>query len=554
MSTSLVRSPLFQLSLLALLGAMFPASVRAIEPDSPEVKAAIQRGITFLEGTAAGDMGHRALVGLTFCKFGADKTHPKIKEALDSVRGIAKNAEQLNDNIYPTGVAILFLCALDPSEYRQDIEALVKSLHRRQKNHGAWGYPAGNHAATCDTSMTQYAVLGMWEAEDQAGVPTPPQVWDRAAAWVLLTQGLDGGFGYQGHPANNFETRTKQDNSSHSMTAAAMGSLYIIKDRVGLSELKKPAMDDTPAALKPFENPEERKARLKTQIDEKFFTRTQSSGDAWMNKNFTIEKPTGWLHYYLYALERYESLREAEMRKKELDKSPRWYEQGARFLLRTQNVNGSWESQSKEVADTCFGILFLLRSTKKSLEKSSFAKFEAGVMVGGRGLPAANDVRLRAGQVVAAPLAGTTPELLAVCANPKHPNYKKAIEGLHDLADVGEPSVLKENGPALAKLALIGKGDARLAAIRAISRSRDLDQVPVLIHLLNDANFDVLRESRDALRGISRKFDGIGPGLRPTADERAKAIDQWKAWYLSIRPDAELEVIVPEPEINLSAS
>jgi hypothetical protein len=271
-----------------------------------------------------------------------------------------------------------------------------------------------------------------------------------------------------------------------------------------------------------------------------------------MNKNFTIEKPSGWLHYYMYALERYESLKEADSsKKKELDKSPRWYEQGARFLLRTQNVNGSWESQSKEVADTCFGILFLLRSTKKSLEKSSFHKFDAGVMLGGRGLPNAAEVRLRAGQVVAKPLTASTKDLLATCANPKHPDFKKAVEALHDLAVSGEPSALKEHAAQLAKLALKGKSEARVAAIQAISRSRDLDQVPVLIYLLNEQNVDVLRESRDALRVISRKFDGIGPGLKPTPEERAKAIEDWKAWYLSIRPEADLEIVVPD---NASAS
>jgi hypothetical protein len=326
------------------------------------------------------------------------------------------------------------------------------------------------------------------------------------------------------------------------MTVAGMGAFYIVRDRLGLTDLKKPSLDDTPSALKPFETPEERKARLKTRVDEKYFTRTLSAGDSWMTKNFTIDKPSGWHHYYLYALERYETLREFEMRKK-LEKTPRWYDQGARFLVRTQAVNGSWESESKAPADTCFGILFLLRSMKKSLEKSSLLKMTAGLMVGGRGLPEAPEVRVRDGKVVVKPLAGSPAELSESLSNPDNPNFDEAVEALQELASKGDPAKIKPLAGILNKLARSGPRLARLAAIRTIGRGRDLDQTPLLIHLLNDRDLEIMRESRDALRLLSRKFDGIGPGLKPTDEERAEAIEAWKGWFLSIRPDADLETI-----------
>ena len=50
--------------------------------------------------------------------------------------------------------------------------------------------------------------------------------------------------------------------------------------------------------------------------------------------------PDWWTFYYLYAYERYASFRElAEGR---TDKEPAWYNDGARFLLKKQEDNGSW--------------------------------------------------------------------------------------------------------------------------------------------------------------------------------------------------------------------
>ena len=51
-------------------------------------------------------------------------------------------------------------------------------------------------------------------------------------------------------------------------------------------------------------------------------------------------------------------------------------------------------------------------------------------------------------------------------------------------------------------------------------------------------------EARDALRFMSRKFEALGPEIPEGTYEvdefekaRRKAIEQWKAWYLSVRPE-----------------
>ena len=65
--------------------------------------------------------------------------------------------------------------------------------------------------------------------------------------------------------------------------------------------------------------------------------------------------------------------------------------------------------------------------------------------------------------------------------------------------------------------------------------------MPTLLYALTDPDPEIVREARDALRRISRRFQGFGMPDKPTELERHAGIRKWQAWYLAIRPDAELE-------------
>ena len=103
-----------------------------------------------------------------------------------------------------------------------------------------------------------------------------------------------------------------------------------------------------------------------------------------MKKNPGIVTTDGWVFYYLYALERCMSFR--ELIEQSAEKEPAWYNTGVEYILKTQRSDGSWMGpEANTIADTAFAVLFLMRSTKKSIEKAK--SYGAGEMIGGRGLP-----------------------------------------------------------------------------------------------------------------------------------------------------------------------
>ncbi|NLZ01372.1 MAG: hypothetical protein GXY25_12635, partial [Pirellulaceae bacterium] len=58
---------------------------------------------------------------------------------------------------------------------------------------------------------------------------------------------------------------------------------------------------------------------------------------------------------------------------------------------------------------------------------------------------------------------------------------------------------------------------------------------------MSDPERDIVLAARDGLRRISRKTHGFQMPDDFDEGDRRSAIDQWKRWYLAIRPDAEFE-------------
>jgi len=544
------RGAVWTAGVVLLAVALVPCPAPAFTPDSPEVKRAVARAVSYLASDAAGEArpGGKALIGLALLKSGAGAEHPRVVEAVGAVRGVLGNCDPKKvsfEEMYSPGLATIFLITLDPSRYSAEIQCLLDYLQLQQKPHGGWGYP---QMETGDTSMTQYTALCCWEAT-QAGFRVPIESIEKVATWLLKTQDPSGAFGYQGNVSKDF-TPIQQGPIRNSLSAAGLGSVYICADLLGVVDEREDRNNGLPPALKEVDGGRGRpRDRLvaKTQLDPRLFRAAQARGNRWTAANYVID-PAEWTHYYLFALERYWSFREtAEVRAgtRRPEENPKWYDDGVRFLIKTQAENGSWTGTNEgPPVNTAFGTLFLLRSTKKSIEKAR--SFGDGLLVGGRGLPKeTGGAEVRMGKVVAKPLVERVEELLAVLESRENPAFEQALELLGELPPQ-ELEALK--GGQAAKLRRLagdrapsGWPEARRAAVRALAKTGNLDNVPTLIYALGDADAEVAREARDALRRISRRPGGFGLSERPAEVDRRTAIEQWKAWYLAVRPDAEFD-------------
>lgn len=497
--------------------------------DSPEVKDAIEKAIKFLESDAAGEnrLGAKALVGLTLLKAGREADHPRITQAVAAIQNALRDKQpaDLGLDIYSTGLSAIFLITLDPSKYAPEITALLAYLQSVQKDHGGWGY---KDKPTGDTSMTQYGVLASWEAA-QVGFKVPHESIEKVTKWLMRTQDPSGAFGYQGNVSESGPL-VKQQGIRLSMVAAGLGSTYICANLLGLSA-RIERDEELPKALRPVQA---EAAVPKTTINAKLLRETQMHGNAWLRSNFKID-PDGYTHYYLYALERYYSFREAA----EGERDSKWYSDGAAYLIRTQAENGSWTSKCTAVPDTSFGTLFLLRSAKKSIEHARY--YKAGLATGNRGLPR-NTTRVvaEAGRLVARPVLESPEKLLAALADPDSPQHVVAIESLAAFSTAECRQLAADGGERLRQFARQGSAPVRAAAVRALGRSGDTVWAPAAIRALSDSDPAVVREAIESLSRLSRRPLTAAEIDAAAADPPA-AIRQWKDWYRAIRPNAQFE-------------
>ncbi len=531
--------PMVFCTVLFLLGAGVPVAVEAYTPKSPEVRAMIDRGIKFLESEKANDdrLGAKALSAMALVKHGARRNHPRVQMAVEAVQKATQGSDpaKLSEDIYSTGLSIIFLVTLDPQKYGKEITFFLESLRSRQKDNGGWGYA---RFGTGDTSMTQYGVLSHWEAA-QAGINISTETIEKVAIWLSKTQDPTGGFGYQGKVSRSADP-VRQYEISLSMTAAGLGSTYICSDILGLLERRERRASGVPAALTKVEkdDPEAGSTQRKTTLSRQLFQTVQGRGMGWMKQNDKIEDGK-YVYYSLYALERCMSFRELAEGIGDSKDGPKWYNDGVAFVKENQKEDGSWRSSgSGSTPATAFAILFLMRSTKKSIQKAK--NLGGGMLVGARGLPKDTDqVELLGGKVVAKAKMGAADRLLKLINATEDVDYSQAADLLAELPPHEAEAATKKHTEAFRRLVADKSPEARIAAIRALATHRNLENVPTLIYALTDPDLVVLREARDALRRIGRKPKGFGLTEEPSQAERLVAIGKWKAWYLAVRPDAE---------------
>src|SRR5262245_1507770 len=523
--------------LAAAVIALAPVPVKAVAPDSPDVKQMIDRALRWLETQQYNEdrLGGQCLVGLAFFKAGRSPGHPKIVAARNACESAMDSEAKSLDN-YSVGLALVFLLETDPQRNRSLANRYVQEILRRQQRAGGWGYP---QAPTGDTSQTQYPTLGLWLAINN-GIDVPMNAIERVCGWLVRTQDPSGAWGYQGNDPGNYNQRVSQSEIRPAVAAAGLGTLYICADILGVNN-PKPENEEKglPSALKPVGDPLEVKNRpAVSAVEAKLVSKAILDGNYWFTRHYTLESE-GHTFYYLYAYERYQSFREAA--NKISDSNPRWYDEMVAQLKKTEEPNGGWNSGDGAAVTTSFAILTLVRSAKKTIATvAAPKKLGDGVLLGGMGLPKNTaDIQEKDGKLIESPLAGTIDELVATIEKNDTPELERLAES--QARWKLDSDVTKRSGEIAKLRAIVASGnfESRFLAVRALGRVREFDNVPLLVYALSDADMRIVREADKGLRFISRKLDGVGIPEEPKPLDAKNGIAAWKTWYQSIRPSAE---------------
>jgi len=543
-----------------------------VQAQSPEVKAAIQRGVSFLrrqmklyKNVEGG--GRPVLAAYAMVKAGVPPTDPVVAKVLEAVKKKTRGGKYHpgGDIIYTTGCELMLLEAAEkrPGQYRREMQTIVDFVVKKQHPSGYWNYLGGDKEG--DTSVTQYGVLGLWAAE-RAGIDVPPSAWDKVAAWLISNQQKDGGFAYR--PAKAGES------STDSMTVAGVSTLlvarrYLYPNLVARGEQaakKKKAKPKKTGILEQVDLDEDvskedgngkskdKSIDYKPNVSFAQLNRALGGGVNWLANRFRVGGGQ-WPVYTLYGVERLAALANTERIGK-----VQWYPAGTKYLLRNEK-NGKFTSSNRTVGDmpaTSFAILFLGRFTGKLLGRAPPEFLGEGLLRGGRGLP--DDLSSLSegddGKIKRRKISGPLDQLLAELQKPKNLEVPEVQQAIVEKIQLGDRKqwLKPERRKQLLTMIDHPRPDVRKVAVWALGRTGDIDIAGLIMDALeNDPDLDVAIEARNALCWLSRKPNGFGlpetPEFPPGADKseklriatewRREAVRRWKTWYLTVRPYEE---------------
>ncbi len=290
-------------------------------PAYSQQEPAVLAGVRYLKQHGHHGAGESAMIALGLLKAEVPTSDPVLMSCVDRFRarftsGSYEPERPSGPAIYEAAAAAMALANLDAAAHRHELTMIANYILSEQRPGGAWDYSGRDFG---DTSITQYAILGLWEAEN-AGVEMSPSVWERAASWYLKNQHANGAWVYHNDEA--------QYNETLSMTAAGVGSLLICQrqldryrqDRRETSSLLKALSADPHNDFKP--------SIPNQQIDQ-----AVRHGMEWISGHFapdkTIAGPSPF--YMLYGIERIGALAERQTIGR-LD----WFERGRAYIRANQ--------------------------------------------------------------------------------------------------------------------------------------------------------------------------------------------------------------------------
>ena len=559
---TLYRRTTFSFMLVLSFLSLFCLSATPLHaaPDKAAIKKSVQKGVKYLrknfEEIPSVSKGYKSLVALALFK-GGEPTDSKeiqsaIRDVLDKIKDGKYNQGGNKYHIYAAGVDLMLLVDTSGEKYKPEVEAIVNYVVEQQHEEGFWAYYDDDMP---DTSITQYALLGLWAAS-RIGVKVPIKTYDKAAKWHLDVQTSGGGLAY------NPGTENKDSNywkPKLNMTVGGTGSMLISqlhlypngatknnsrKKKYGV--LEKISLDGKKKKAGVYSDENYKKSVSSIRLEQGV-----TRGLRWVNTQFRPAIEIGLTNdsmYYYYGLERMTALAN-----RTTFQGDDWFDVCSREILNTQKSDGSWDNDRNRFSATCFAILCLTRSTAKLLGRP-VGKLGTGLLAGGRGLPDdLGRVSVQGGKVEMEKLNDPLAELLAELEKPNAVSVDDLQTSVIEKIQVGDPEELLGQRKKLLKLATNKNADLRRVALWALGRTGNISDARVMVDALGkDDNIGVLIEARNALCYMSHKANGFGSPTNPlhklteeaSQSEKDKAMARWRAkvykdwvrWYLKIRP------------------
>jgi len=568
----------------------------AVDPQSPEVRDAIERAVGFLRENVDNVKSFEAgIVAYALMRGGESPDSSAVKSLLQRVRDekfiSGSYGKGTPHQFYEAGCDMMMFETASLTHYKSELEAIAAFTVENQWPSGSWYY-YGQPEHGGDTSHTQYAVLGLWAAA-HAGVQIPPGVWTRVADWHLKNQVYDGGFAY--HPGD-LKTPT------HTMTVNGVASLCMARmmlypDRKFPSPFAdvnedddatgdKPAADDkskvaakagagnpqAPAPPSVLDSVDLRNDRGGGRTRHRKITapgggktipldrlnKSISLGANWIRRSYGKQSDRYFL-YYLYGLERMCALAGIQ----DFDGHD-WYSEYATVLLHRQRHDGHVQDDSGEIVGTAFSILFLSRATAKMLGKGDVARFGGGLMIGGRGLPKnLAAVQVTGDGVKVRKLDAPVDKLLSELENPKGVEIESVQQSIVESVEVGDREKLVGQKDRLKRLTRDPRPEVRRTALWALGRCATVHDASTLVKALDDSDINVVIEANNALCWLSRRPNGFGHAADPVAELPETATEEqrraamtnwrnqvrkdWRQWYSQVGPYSERELPIDLP-------
>ncbi len=255
-----------------------------------EEDRAVSAGIPYLKSHAGSRRaGESAMIALALLKAGVPQTDSVLQACIARLRtrftsGAYTPEMGAGIGTYEAAATMMALANLEASDQRFLLDLVASHIKSQQNANGSWDYLDRTHG---DTSISQYAVLAMWEAEN-AGVGVSPSLWDRAAAWFMSVQSEAGSWNYHRDQSSAWP-------DTLAMTAAGVGSLMICQRQLERYRHNKRGTSPLLTALVPETSYEGYHPSTTTaQLDQAI-----KRGLAWIGANFVPNTPApGQSPYY----------------------------------------------------------------------------------------------------------------------------------------------------------------------------------------------------------------------------------------------------------------